>query len=215
MILITGGYNGAPMKSAEIFDPVKKTSCSLPKLPEPRNQHTQDGDLACGGGDGASTTITCVKWSPLEGTWTKSHNGGFSRYGHLSWATDSGVHLIGGVSFLSSKKVMLDGSVEDSFVLKYSTRFYSVHFIKISEYFIFDRFACAIPDQEKKELIITGGQFTQTTVSVYSEAGWQRNWASLNQGRYGHACGSYVNGGKKVNHDFAYVCIEMRCTFNF
>ena len=37
-------------------------------------------------------------------------------------------------------------------------------------------------------------------VSVYSEVGWQRDLTSLNQGRRQHACGSYVNGGKKVNH---------------
>lgn len=36
------------------------------------------------------------------------------------------------------------------------------------------------------------------TVSVYSELGWQRDLTSLNQGRRYHACGSYVNGGKKV-----------------
>ena len=35
-------------------------------------------------------------------------------------------------------------------------------------------------------------------MSVYSEAGWQRDLTSLNQGRHNHACGSYVNGGKKV-----------------
>ena len=36
------------------------------------------------------------------------------------------------------------------------------------------------------------------TVSVYSEAGWQRDLTPLNQGRFNHACGSYVNEGKKV-----------------
>ena len=42
------------------------------------------------------------------------------------------------------------------------------------------------------------------TVSVYSEAGWKRDLASLNQGRSSHACGSYVNGGKKVNQIILY-----------
>ncbi len=71
--------------------------------------------------------------------------------------------------------------------------------LKIQQ-FIFDRWACAIPDQDEEEVIITGGFDIMTTVSVYNEAGWQRDLASLNQGRYRHACGSYVNGGKKVNH---------------
>ena len=71
--------------------------------------------------------------------------------------------------------------------------------------FIFDRYACAIPDQEEEEVIITGGYDTLTTVSVYNETGGQRDLAPLNQGRQNHACGSYVNGGKKVNH-IMYAC---------
>ena len=62
------------------------------------------------------------------------------------------------------------------------------------------RNACPISDPEKGELIITGGWYTLNKVSVYSEAGWQRDLASLNQGRMDHACGSYVKGGKKVKH---------------
>ena len=73
--------------------------------------------------------------------------------------------------------------------------------------FIFDRAACAISDRDKEEVIITGGRETMTTVSVYNEAGWQRDLASLIQGRQAHGCGSYVNKGKKVNHDMlAYIC---------
>ena len=66
--------------------------------------------------------------------------------------------------------------------------------------FISGRFACAIPDPDNEEqLIITGGKDTLKTVSVYKEeAGWQRDLTPLNQGRYAHACGSYVHGGKKV-----------------
>ena len=58
---------------------------------------------------------------------------------------------------------------------------------------------------------------TLKTVSVYSEAGWQRDLASLNQGgRYQHACGSYRNGGKKVNQivlDFTYLIDTFNCQF--
>ena len=64
--------------------------------------------------------------------------------------------------------------------------------------FIFYRYGCAISDTGKQELIITGGIKTISTVSVYSKAGWQRDLAPLNQGRYDHACGSYVNRGKQV-----------------
>ena len=64
--------------------------------------------------------------------------------------------------------------------------------------FFSDREACAIPDTENEEVIITGGMDNRNLVSVYSEAGWQRDLKSLNQGRKLHACGKYVNGGKKV-----------------
>ena len=68
-----------------------------------------------------------------------------------------------------------------------------------NKYLIFNSQACAISDPDKEEVIITGGRNTRTMVSVYSETGWRRDLAQLNQGRYWHACGSYVNGGKKVN----------------
>ena len=65
-------------------------------------------------------------------------------------------------------------------------------------------YACAIPDHGNEEVIITGGHLSgdngMKTVSVYSEAGWQRDLTPLSQGRFNHACGSYVNEGKKVKN---------------
>ena len=121
VVLITGGYNdGVFFKSAEIFNPVTNTSCSLPQLPEGRSCHSEDGGLACGG---YPTLTSCVKWSPATGTWTKSHTLRQKRRYHLSWATASGVYLIGGqYSGKTSEKVKLDGSVEEGFSLKYDTR---------------------------------------------------------------------------------------------
>ena len=47
------------------------------------------------------------------------------RYDHVSWATGSGVYLMGGYSGpRTSEKVKEDGSVEDGFVLKYELRFH-------------------------------------------------------------------------------------------
>ena len=67
---------------------------------------------------------------------------------------------------------------------------------------IYDRSACAIADHENDEVIITGGRNSEIDrrVSVYNEAGWQRDLPSLNQAREKHGCGSYVNRGKKVNN---------------
>ena len=134
-VLITGSHSSAERRTAEIYNPLTNTSCSLPQLPEARYDHNQDGDLACGG-DG-STVNTCVKWSPVSGTWIQSHNLRQRRTGHVSWATASGVYLIGGFSnsLRTSEKVKVDGSVEDGFGLKYDTR-YTLHFIKNSAIYL-------------------------------------------------------------------------------
>ena len=109
------------VRSAEIFNPVTKTSCSLPQLPEARYYNSQDGGLVCGGWSNATLT-TCVKWSPTSGTWTKSHTLKQNRSFHVSWATASGVYLIGGkYSQRTSEKIKMDGSVEEDFSLKYNT----------------------------------------------------------------------------------------------
>ena len=126
--MITGGWgdgdgNGR-LRSAEIFNPVKKTSCSLPQLPEAKLTHSEDGGLSCGGNSATHTTeTTCVRWSPSAGTWNQSHTLRQRRQHHVSWATASGVYLIGGWDNLrSSEKVKLDGSVEEGFSLKYDTK---------------------------------------------------------------------------------------------
>ena len=44
-LLVTGGSTEA----VELYNPVSKTSCALPALPEVRSLHSQDGPLLCGG----------------------------------------------------------------------------------------------------------------------------------------------------------------------
>jgi len=175
-IVITGGYNKG--KSTEIYLPSSNASCSLPELPEVRSWHTQDGPWACGGEGGISTEVTCDQWS--EGAWNQSHaNLSVPRLSHVSWATASGLYLIGGeYSLKTSELVKEDGSVKEGFTLKYKTQY-----------------ACSIPDKE--EVIITGGRWRGTTVSVYSEADWQRDLANMTQGRYNHACSSFTYAGEK------------------
>ena len=58
---------------------------------------------------------------------------------------------------------------------------------------------CAIPDPDTDTVVITGGLDTLTTVSVYNVQGWQEDLPSLNIGREGHACTSYISGGKRVS----------------
>ena len=121
VVLITGGMGGhnPDRWSSEIYNPVTNTSCSLSHShsPDVEHEHSQDGDLACGG---YPSKTSCLKWSPASGTWTKSHTLRQKRMNHVSWATASGVYLIGGmISPNTSEKVKLDGSVEEGFDLKY------------------------------------------------------------------------------------------------
>ena len=120
--MITGGLNnGQWLSSAEIYNPNTNTGCLLPQLPEGRIGHSVDNGLDC-------LMSSCFKWSPVSGTWTQSHTLRQNRRQHLSWATASGVYLIGGsYSMRTSEKVKLDGSVEEGFGLKYDTRFYNLH----------------------------------------------------------------------------------------
>ena len=179
------GKDNYGSEHAEIFKPNTNTRCTLPDLPEKRVGHTQDGGLTCGGGR-YDVRKTCVKWNPISGTWNQSHTLRELRKGHKSWATASGVYLLGGydqVSKMTSEKVNMDGSVEEGFSLKYDV--YG---------------SCGIPDPDNEEIIITGGP-SMKTVSVYSEAGWQRDLTpGIDQDRFHHACSSYVNGGKKVSN---------------
>ena len=74
----------------------------------------------CGGSWIVNTQITCVKWSSESGSWTHSHTLRQRRRYHVSWATDDGVYLMGGVySRKTTELVKEDGLVEDGFSLKY------------------------------------------------------------------------------------------------
>ena len=71
--------------------------------------------------------------------------------------------------------------------------------IKYCVKFIFDRDACAIPDPDNEEVIVTGGEQGKRTVTVYSKAGHQRYLASLARpGRRDHACTSFIYQNTKV-----------------
>ena len=112
---------GSVLTSAEIYNPATGESCSLPELPEERHYHSQNGGLACGGKNRMSTGWyeDCVEWSPASGSWIR-HDIREKRIGHVSWASASGVWLIGGTfSLRSSEKV---GSPDEGFDLKYDTR---------------------------------------------------------------------------------------------
>ena len=126
-VLITGGFGG--VRSAEIFLRSTNTFCSLPDLPEWRVIHTQDGPWACGGLGNPQrrfpdTRTSCAKWS--DGSWISGYSSWgeyYMRVGHVSWATASGVYLMGGMGNMeNSELVKEDGSVTEGFNLKYQTK---------------------------------------------------------------------------------------------
>ena len=51
-------------------------------------------------------------------------------------------------------------------------------------------------------VILTGGEYSRTTVSEYGEAGFIRYLPDLKQGREAHGCSHYEDAqGRKVNID--------------
>ena len=106
-------------RSAEIYLPSDNSSCKLPELPEGRFDHTQDEHWACGGHTN-STEITCDLWR--EGSWTRqSLRLREKRVDHVSWATESGVYLIGGKYSGKTSELVKEGGSVAGFPLKYDT----------------------------------------------------------------------------------------------
>ena len=62
------------------------------------------------------------------------------------------------------------------------------------------RMACAIPDSDNEEVIISGGYYSGDTyrVSVYDNDGWNRDLQPHKQSRTGHACCAFTLEGEKV-----------------
>ena len=78
------------------------------------------------------------------------------------------------------------GVSQGGFSLRYNTMQVLIHSaLTVIQQFISNRWACSIPDNDKDEVIITGGSETLKTVSVYSGSFviWRRDLTSLNQAR--------------------------------
>ena len=58
------------------------------------------------------------------------------------------------------------------------------------------RYACSI--ELKEMVILTGGQYTMSKVTVYNNEGFVDDWPELNTGRNNHGCGHYVNTASKM-----------------
>ena len=98
-----------------------------------------------------------------------------------------------------------DGASQNSFRLKYSTKWISFD-LKVKkkfscyqlfyEYFIFSD-ACTI--QLEDWVVVTGGTDRDyKTVSIYDVNGWVEDLPDLNQARDEHGCGYYVDSNNDI-----------------
>ena len=116
-LLISGGYG--PSRSAELYLPQSGAQCELPEIGQDFAAHTADNLTLCGGD---FTRTSCV--SLTEEGWVTSSNLLQERYYHSSWASPSGLRLLGSavLANLKTTEVLLqNGTSQQSFTLQYNT----------------------------------------------------------------------------------------------
>ena len=123
-IIITGGsgdyYYGTGV-SVEVLRANGSSWCSLPDMPQDRQEHTQSGLVACGGFD-HSSRASCVTFA--NGSWNQSHHLQEERADHTSWRSPSGLVLMGGQFSSYNTELLSDitGDSAEHFPLRYETK---------------------------------------------------------------------------------------------
>merc|ERR1712066_235474 len=174
-LIISGGLpRDSVGNSVEVYIPSTGQHCQLPDLPgDPRYWHTMEEMTVCGGYYYTNAYTSCL--TLIDGTWQTTTTLLEDRYYHSSWASPSGVILLGGWSSPgTSERIQEDGTSVSGFPLEYSLAV-----------------ACAINIGQK--MILTGGFYSKNRVSEYSEDGFTRDLPQLQQGRYGHGCTYFEN----------------------
>ena len=124
-IIISGGYRpGArhPVNSTEVWIPSSGLQCRLADLPAGRAEHSQSGDLLCGGlGQARELHNSCVRWrGRVWTTWAVLQT---VRVGHSAWNSSAGLVLMGGdITRKSTEIVKGKNRVEKYFPMKYQTK---------------------------------------------------------------------------------------------
>ena len=78
------------------------STCTMPDLPPPgRYGHSATGLTLCGGW-AVDTWTTC---STFTGQWETSHQLNATRWGHVSWDSPTGIHIIGGMDNDASQTI--------------------------------------------------------------------------------------------------------------
>jgi len=169
-------YSGYSVgNSVEVYIPSTGQHCQLPDLPgDPRDGHTMEEMTVCGGFV-TSTGTSCL--TLIDGTWQTTTTLLEERDEHSSWASPSGVILLGGEgSPRTSERIQEDGTSVSGFTLEHSLLY-----------------ACAI--NLGSTVILTGGAdyYNYNRVSEYSESGFTRDLPQLQQGRCYHGCSYFEN----------------------
>ena len=123
---MAGGRYGSVLDLVELFNPNTGTSCVITgKLDQPRNHHTGDGNLVCGGVNDITNAISSC-YNVATGDTIRLL---FGRLYHTSWSTDSGIYLLGGYPLSSgansntrTTELISGDTTQKGFELQYSTQ---------------------------------------------------------------------------------------------
>ena len=121
-VLIAGGNAGSTLNIVELLNLETMTSCVVNvALDQPRQLHTGDGNMVCGGyGDGGviSTCYDIVTRNTI--------NLIDGRYSHTSWSIGSSIYLLGGNDgnggngdAARTSEVIIGDTTQEGFELRY------------------------------------------------------------------------------------------------
>merc|ERR1719378_1971379 len=127
----------------------------------------------CGGEFSTSTRTSCLNL--IQGTWRTAATLLKERYHHSSWASPSGVRILGGHGGpWTSERIQEDGTSVGGFTLEFPL--YG---------------ACTI--NMGSSALLTGGLYSANEVSEYNQNGYQRKLPQLLPGRFYHGCSYFDN----------------------